>query len=126
VTPESFFGQLFKTIGRYVPPPAGLNSPALWGTRERLNELFGETAKTIQAAEKSFVWRYRSAEHWLAMWRESYGPLHKAFESLSEDLSDQSSSDILALIARFNIAEDGTMVVPAGYLEVVVTTQDPQ
>jgi hypothetical protein len=79
-TPESFIGQLFKTIGRYIPPPAGLNSPALWGAQERLNKFFGEAAKSIRVEEKSYVWRYRSPQHWLSMWREIYGPLHKAYD----------------------------------------------
>ena len=125
-TPESFIGQLFKTLGKFVPPPAGLNSPALWGTRERLDGFFGHHAKAIGVVEKSYVWRYRSPQHWLEMWREIYGPLQKAFESLGEEAGDQLSIDILALIDRFNVAEDGTMVVPATYLEVVVTKQDSE
>jgi SAM-dependent methyltransferase len=120
-TPESFIGQLFKTIGKFVPPAAGLNSPALWGTRERLYEFFGDEAKAIGIEEKNYVWRYRSPKHWLEMWREVYGPLQKAFDALDADAKDQLSIDILALIDRFNVAADGTMVVPASYLEVVVS-----
>lgn len=123
-TPDSFIGQLFKTIGSFVPPAAGLNSPALWGTRDRLNEFFGDHAKVIGVEEKAYVWRYRSPQHWLEMWRAVYGPLEKAFEALDAEAKDQLSIDILALIDRFNVAEDGTMVVPATYLEVVVTVAD--
>ena len=43
-TPEGFIGQLFKVIGRYIPPPAGLKSPALWGTEAHIGELFGTQA----------------------------------------------------------------------------------
>ena len=32
-TPEGFIGQLFRIVGAYLPPPAGLKSPALWGHR---------------------------------------------------------------------------------------------
>src|SRR4051794_7265597 len=37
-TPDGFVGQLFKTIGKHTPPPAGAKSPALWGTPARLTE----------------------------------------------------------------------------------------
>lgn len=123
-TPESFIGQLFKTIGEFVPPAAGLSSPALWGTRERMTEFFGDDGNAIDIEEKTYSWRYRSPQHWLEMWREVYGPLQKAFETLDAVAKDQLSSEILALIDRFNIADDGTMVVPANYLEVVITVRD--
>jgi ubiquinone/menaquinone biosynthesis C-methylase UbiE len=120
-TPDSFIGQLFKTIGRHLPPPAGLKSPALWGTRDYLNDLFAGGAVNIDAAERTFVWRYKSPQHWLDLWREVYGPLQKAYGALEETTRDQLTIDLLALIDRFNVAGDGTMVVPAQYLEVIVT-----
>src|SRR5512137_469804 len=73
-TPDGFIGQLFRTVGRYVPPVAGLRSPALWGTRERTTELFGAHASNIQAKLRYFVFRYRSPEHWLEVFRNYYGP----------------------------------------------------
>ncbi len=120
-TPDSFIGQLFKVIGRYVPPPAGLQSPALWGTRSRLLELFGADAADIQATEKPFVFRYRSPEHWLEIFRDFYGPTHKAFGALDDAGRQGLATDLLDLIAAHNEASDGTMVVPSPYLEVVVT-----
>jgi ubiquinone/menaquinone biosynthesis C-methylase UbiE len=120
-TPESFIGQLFKTIGKNLPPPAGLRSPALWGTRDRLNDLFGSDAGSIEAAQRTYVWRYKSPRHWLDLWRAVYGPLQKAFDALDEAAQEQLTLDLLALIDRFNVATDGTMVVPADYLEVIVT-----
>jgi len=119
-TPESFIGQLFKTIGKHLPPPAGLKSPALWGTRDRLNDLFGPDAGSIEAAQRTFVWRYKSPRHWVDLWRAVYGPLQKAFDALDEAAQEQLATDLLALIDRFNVATDGTMVVPADYLEVIV------
>jgi ubiquinone/menaquinone biosynthesis C-methylase UbiE len=120
-TPESFIGQLFKTIGKHLPPPAGLKSPALWGTRDRLNDLFGPDAVSIDATRRTYVWRYKSPRHWLDLWRAVYGPLQKAFGALDETAQEMLTIDLLALIDRFNIATDGTMVVPADYLEIVVT-----
>lgn len=120
-TPDGFIGQLFKTIGKHVPPPAGIESPALWGTRARLNDLFGAQASTIDAQSRHFVFRYRSPEHWLAVFRDTYGPVLKAFDALDEARQQALSEDLLQLIARFNRADDGTMVAPGEYLEVVVT-----
>lgn len=120
-TPESFIGQLFKTIGKHLPPPAGLESPALWGTKDRLDELFGTDSSAIEIARETYVWRYKSPRHWLELWRAVYGPLQKAFGALDEAAQEQLAIDLLALIDRCNVADDGTMVVPAEYVEVVVT-----
>jgi SAM-dependent methyltransferase len=120
-TPGSFIGQLFKTLGNHLPPPAGLKSPALWGTRDRLHDLFGADAGSIETAQRTYVWRYRSPHHWLELWRAVYGPLQKAFAALDEAAQGQLEIDLLALIDRFNVATDGTMVVPADYLEGIVT-----
>src|SRR6185436_16640306 len=47
-TPEGFIGQLFKVIGAYLPPPAGMKSPALWGTEAYIVDLFGAYAANIR------------------------------------------------------------------------------
>jgi SAM-dependent methyltransferase len=120
-TPEGFIGQLFKTIGKHVAPPAGVKSPALWGTRQRIGELFGAQSASISAEPRNFVFRYRSPEHWLEVFRAYYGPLLKAFAALQEPAQAALAADLAALIARFNRSTDRTMVVPAEYLEIVVT-----
>lgn len=119
-TPDSFIGALFKIIGRYLPPPQGVKSPALWGTRSRLEELFGSGAAEIQTVQRKFTFRYRSADHWMEIFRNYYGPMHKAFAALAPEQQVELDRDITDLIARFNVAEDGTVVVPSDYLEVVV------
>ena len=81
-TPDGFIGQLFKTIGKHMPPPAGAKSPALWGTRARIAELFEPHAPSIEAAQRNFVFRYRSPEHWLEVFKTYYGPLLKTFAAL--------------------------------------------
>lgn len=118
-TPESFIGQVFKTIGKHIPPMPGLRSPALWGTKARLEEMFGGQA-SIEATSRMYNFRYRSPAHWLEVFRTWYGPVHKAFEALPQPGKAALEEDFLALIARFNRAKDGTMVVPAEYLEVVI------
>jgi SAM-dependent methyltransferase len=121
-TPEGFIGQLFKVNGRHVPPPAGIASPILWGTEDRLHELFPDAAE-IFVAKRHYVFRDRSPQAFLAYWRRFYGPTLKAFEAVGEGGRAALEVDLLDLIARFNRATDGTMVVPSEYLEAVITTR---
>jgi SAM-dependent methyltransferase len=120
-TPAGFIGQVFKTIGKYLPPPAGVKSPALWGSSERISELFNEQAASVVAEKRHFVLRYRSPEHFVDVFRTYYGPVLKALAALDEQKGKVLVADLISLIARFNRADDGTMVVPSEYLEVVVT-----
>jgi ubiquinone/menaquinone biosynthesis C-methylase UbiE len=120
-TPEGFIGQLFKTIGKHVPPPPGARSPALWGTRARIAELFEPHAASIKSAQRHFVFRYRSPEHWLEVFRTYYGPVLKAFAALEPAQQAQLGRDLIALVDQFNRADDGSMVVPSEYLEIVIT-----
>jgi len=119
-TPEGFIGQLFKILGKYLPPPAGSKSPALWGSRARVTEMFGAAALSIKAESRTFAFRYRSPEHFVEIFRTYYGPTLKAFAALDEANQQGLRKDLLALIGRMNRAEDGTMVVPSEYLEIMI------
>lgn len=117
-TPESFIGEVFRTIGRHVPPPAGVRSPLEWGTKERLEELFGAQAKSIGITKRHFTFRMRSAQHWVDHWREVYGPMHKAFAAVG-DRAPQLAADLIA-VAREHSADPQAMIVPAEYAEIVI------
>lgn len=119
-TPDGFIGQLFKTIGRHVPPPAGVQSPALWGTRPHLETLFGAQA-SVATETRSFVFRYRSTAHWMDVFRGYYGPVLKAFAALEEGARAGLERDLLELLASVNMARDGSLVAPSTYLEAVIT-----
>jgi SAM-dependent methyltransferase len=120
-TPDGFIGQVFRTIGKHMPPPAGVKSPPLWGTGTRITELFGAQASSIQLEQRDFVFRYRSAQHWLDVFKTYYGPLLKTFGALDPKAQTALTDDLFALVKRFNRSGDKTMVVPSEYLEVVVT-----
>jgi ubiquinone/menaquinone biosynthesis C-methylase UbiE len=120
-TPGSFIGELFKVLGRYLPPAAGLRSPALWGTEERLKELFSEAEASIQATPRIFNFRYRSPAHWMEVFRTFYGPVNRAFLALDTPRQDELERDILNLLSRFDRGGAAGLVVPSEYLEVVVT-----
>ena len=119
-TPESFIGQLFKTIGKYIPPAPGVKSPGLWGTTARIEELFGKTAREIRTTSREFAFRYRSPAHWIEVFRTYYGPMNKTFGALDAEKQAAFTQDLLALMESRNRSGDRTLVLPSEYLEVVI------
>jgi SAM-dependent methyltransferase len=120
-TPEGFIGQMFKVLGRHVPPPAGVQPPSLWGTEAHLKELFGERAATIDTVRRQFNFRYRSAAHFIEVFRTWYGPVHKAFAALPPEGAAALEHDLGELMQRLNRAGATSLVIPSDYLEIVVT-----
>jgi hypothetical protein len=104
---------MFKTIGKYLPPPTGVKSPAVWGTRNWVETTFRAAAFTIAAEPRHFVFRYRSAQHFLEIFRAYYGPTLKAFEAIEGVSRKALARDIIDLVGRFNRSGDQTMVVLA-------------
>jgi len=119
-TPESFIGQVFKTIGLYIPPAPGMKSPALWGTKARLEELFDGRARSISATSRKFTFRYTSPAHFMDVFRTYYGPINKAFAALEGERQAGFIRDLMALIESRNRSGDATLVLPSEYLEIVV------
>jgi ubiquinone/menaquinone biosynthesis C-methylase UbiE len=123
-TPDGFIGQVFKTLGRHVPPPAGVASPALWGTQAWIEQHFGPLARRIAFDNRSFVFRYRSPEHFMDVFRTWYGPVHKAFLALDAAGQAALARDLSATIAAFDTATDGSMRVPSTYAQIVIERKD--
>ena len=118
-TPDGFIGQLFKSIGKHVPPPAGIKSPATWGTETRLAELFPRD--DVKGSRQIFNFRYRSPAHWLEVFKSFYGPMNRAFAALDAAKQAELQADVIALLERTNRGGSQTLIVPGEYLEVVVT-----
>jgi ubiquinone/menaquinone biosynthesis C-methylase UbiE len=117
--PEGVIGQLFKILGQYLPPPAGVRSPALWGSEAHVRELF--RGHQVNTAKRFFVFRYRSAAHWLEVFKTFYGPMNRAFATLDSAKQAALTTEVLALLERMNRGGKDTLLVPGEYLEVVVT-----
>ncbi len=120
-TPDSLVGEMFKVLGRQLPPPPGVRSPALWGTQAHLVELFAGAAADISVTRREFNFRYRSAAHFIEVFRKWYGPVHKAFATLPDDKAAILERDLTWLLEGLNRAGPASLVVPSEYLEVVVT-----
>lgn len=119
-TPRGFIGQLFGVVGRHVPPPYGVAPASRWGTEDHLRSLFGGHARHVTVSLRDFVFRYRSPQHWIDVFRQWYGPTRAAFAALNPEGRARLEADLTALIARFNVSGDATMVVPAEYVEAVI------
>jgi len=119
-TPDSFIGQVFRMIGKYIPPAPGVKSPALWGTQARLAELFGEAAREVRTTSREFVFRYLSPAHWLEVFRTYYGPMNRTFGALDAAQQAALTQDLLTLMESRNRSGDATLVLPSEYLEVVI------
>jgi SAM-dependent methyltransferase len=118
-TPHGFIGQMFKIVGRYVPPPVGVRPPPEWGTPARIGELFGTEVQSIAAQSRHFVFRYRSAEDWVDTFRTYYGPTLKAFAAIDEAAQGAFTRDLLALADEHNTSTTAALRIPSEYLEVV-------
>ena len=119
-TPGGFIGDLFRTVGRHVPPVPGIASPLLWGTEAHAEVLFSGAAR-IEHSVRTFMFRYRSAEHFVDVFRRYYGPVHKAFASLEPAQQDALEADLLALLKGWDRGRGSGLVVPGEYLETVIT-----
>jgi SAM-dependent methyltransferase len=120
-TPTGFIGQLLRTVGRHVPPPAGVRPPTQWGTEERLGELLGEAVSRLDVRRRAFVFRFRSPDDFASFFRDRYGPVHKAFGALDEPGRERFHADLTALAREHDQEEGPSVAIPAEYLEVVAT-----
>jgi ubiquinone/menaquinone biosynthesis C-methylase UbiE len=120
-TPEGFIGDLFRTTAKHVPPPAGVASPMLWGTEPHLRDLFGEEITSLEVTERTFTFRFPSAEHFVTFFRLWYGPTLKAFAALDDNARDALEADLTALTRSHDRLKADALAIPATYLEAIAT-----
>jgi SAM-dependent methyltransferase len=118
-TPEGFVGDLLRAVARYVPPPPFAASALRWGTPSGIAELF-PGLQLVAAERRSFVFRYTSPAHFIGVFRDYYGPTHKAFAGLDEARRAQLAADLELLWIKANRSTSGELVVPGEYLEAVL------
>jgi SAM-dependent methyltransferase len=120
-TPAGFIGQLLRTVGKHVPPPAGVRPPPQWGTEERVRELLGDAVSRLDMQRRTFVFRFRSPDDFATFFHDNYGPVHKAFGALDEPGRERLYDDLTALAREHDREEGPSVAMPAEYLEVVAT-----
>ncbi len=119
-TPAGFLGDLFRVVGAHVPPMPGVRSPLLWGTDAHIQNLF-KGAAAIAHTPRYFSFRYKSPQHWVDVFRSYYGPTYKAFAALDGDHQAALEADLIALLRKADRGSAAGLVVPAEYLETVIT-----
>ena len=122
-TADGFIGELFGTVAAHVPPPAGVPSPMLWGSERHLRGLFGDGIAWLEVAERTFTFRFPSAEAFVTFFRTWYGPTLKAFAALEGGAQDALESDLVALARRFDRLGRDAVAIPATYTEAVALTR---
>lgn|SRR5262245_6378036 len=118
-TPGGFVGQMFRTVGRHVPPPPGVKPQGLWGTEERLAELFGDGISQLTTNRREFVFRFRSSAEFADFFHQNYGPVHKAFEGLDDSGQQQLQADLTALATTHDRAPGSSVAMASEYLEAI-------
>lgn len=119
-TPGGFIGEMFRTIGAHVPPPAGLRSPMRWGDEQELKTLLGGGVNTIASVEPACIFRFRTPAEFVDFFRRWYGPTLKAFDALDDSGRTALGGDLEALARRWNTSTDpGSITIPAAYLESI-------
>jgi ubiquinone/menaquinone biosynthesis C-methylase UbiE len=120
-TPSSFVGEMLRTVGRRVPPPAGVRSPLEWGTEPRLAKLLGGGVSELTVRERQFVFRFRSVETFVAFFRAHYGPVHTAFAKLDEDGQAGLERELAEVATRHHRPAGASLAIPSDYVEVIAT-----
>jgi ubiquinone/menaquinone biosynthesis C-methylase UbiE len=120
-TPDGFIGEMLKVVSAHVPPVPGVASPLLWGTKAYVGSMFGDTIDGLAARERTFTFRFRSAEGFVEYFRDYYGPTLKAFEAVGHGGADELFADLVALVRKHAGTSDGPVAIPATWLETVAT-----
>src|SRR3954453_8762258 len=118
-TPDGFIGELFRTVAAHVPPPAGVKSPMLWGTESHLRELLGAGIESLSVTERTFTFRFPSAQQFVTFFRTWYGPTVKAFGALENGARDALKSDLVELARRHDRLGADALAIPATYAEAI-------
>jgi ubiquinone/menaquinone biosynthesis C-methylase UbiE len=123
-TPDGFVGHMFRIVSKYLAPPPGVASPVLWGTEEHLASLFGSGVETSSSHQRTFTFRFPSAEAYVAAFRRWYGPTLKAFDALGVADQRRLAADLAALAREFDVHHTGDVAIASTYLETVLTVRD--
>jgi ubiquinone/menaquinone biosynthesis C-methylase UbiE len=119
--PDGGVGQMFMTIAKHAPPPPGVSPPLLWGTEDRLRELFGEGISELRLERRSARQAFRSADHFIDFFRTYFGPTKVAYERVGPEGEEALTADLRGYLEQNNVGGDRALVLKPDYLQVVAT-----
>ena len=120
-TPEGVTGSMFQISSKHAPPPPGAPSPLAWGKEETLKEMLGDEVSSLDVKRKQCIFRFKSPEHWLEVFRTYFGPVKMAFERVGPDGEEALAADLRQMLEDANDAGDRGLRFGGEYLEVVAT-----
>jgi ubiquinone/menaquinone biosynthesis C-methylase UbiE len=119
-TPNGFIGQMFKTVGKHVPPAPGVPSPVLWGDEATIRERLNGSVADIQLTRRLMTFNFPfSAPEVVEAFRHYYGPTYKAFGALDEKGQTALRQELEQLWSTHNQSQNGVTRVESEYLEIV-------
>jgi 2-polyprenyl-3-methyl-5-hydroxy-6-metoxy-1,4-benzoquinol methylase len=119
-TPDGFIGQMFKIVGKHVPPAPGMPSPLMWGNETVVAERLGSEIAHLQCTPRTITFRFPfDPAAMVEAFRAYYGPALRAFDSLDDDGQFALRRDLEQHWSQNNRATNGTTVVDSTYLEVI-------
>jgi SAM-dependent methyltransferase len=119
-TPEGLNGQMFKTVGAYMPPPPpGMDSPLRWGEEDHVRSLFEHSGAELSFERRTVAVTHDSPESWVDYTERVLGPTIMTKAALEpQGRWEQCRSELVALYSEHNEAPDG-FSAPAEYLLTV-------
>jgi hypothetical protein len=119
---DGFAGEMFNLSGRFLPPPPeGLQSPPLWGGESHVIEMFGAAGATPTIARETVEFPFASVQDAANEYADDFGPFVVARGELEpQGRWDAFIGEFAEIIARFNIAADGTATLRSDYFVVTV------
>lgn len=120
-TPEGVTGQMFKTVGSYMPPPPPeLTPPVMWGNEQHIGDLFADSDAELAFERHNVIFEAESPGAWFAYNERVLGPTVMAKAALEpQGKWDDLRGELIQLYTDANEAEDGSMRVQAEYLLTV-------
>lgn len=117
-TPEGLNGEMFKTIGSYMSPPApGIRPPVMWGVEDHVGDLFASSGARLSFERRTVSFTDASLEEWVRRGERDLGPLVIARAALeAQGTYDQLRAELIGLYSQANEAEDGTFSARSEYL----------
>ena len=119
-TPSGFAGQVFKTVGKHVPPPPGVPPPVQWGdeaiVRERLRDGVADLRTTKRVCPIKYPFPPSEV---VEFFRTYFGPVNRAFAALDEGGQAALRRELEQLWSAHNRAQDESTHVEGEYLEVI-------